>query len=154
FQVRFFDNAGAVGGASDVMVVYPGDPAASLRHIELYINPGTTGNRFFGILSHFKSGANASSSQNLTITNARLSVASRGQYFTWVDAPSTTQRSRVKAIKINLLAKTSHQNKEGVKPVFNNLDATGSLNYTAMDADTAKTHILYQRIIPVVNNGL
>lgn len=133
------------------MYAYPQDPAAGSRHIEVYLSPASTGTKYFGIRAPLKSGATITT-QQLTISNASVSVVSRGQYFTWVDAPTAAQRSLVKALKINLLVKSSKTDDEGIKPSFTNLDAAG-LSYTASGTDTTKSHILYQRIIPVVNNG-
>ncbi|HOX52684.1 MAG TPA: hypothetical protein PKY05_14465, partial [Fibrobacteria bacterium] len=125
--------------------------AVGSRRIELYLSPASTGTRYFGFRAPLKSGA-ILSTQQVTISNASISVASRGRYFSWVDAPTATQRSLVKALKINLLVKAAKTDDEGVKATFANLDAAG-LSYTASGTDTAKSHVLYQRIVPVVNNG-
>lgn len=150
FAVGFFSSS--VGTPTDTIYTYPMDPALSSRRIEILLSPATAGTRYLGFQTIYKSGANINSTQSVTISNASLVVASRGQYFTWVDAPSASQRPLVKAIKINLLAKASQTDGEKVKPTFTNLDAAG-LSYTASGKDSTRTHILYQRIIPVVNNG-
>lgn len=151
FAVGFFSSN--IGTPTDTVYAYPQDPATSVRHIELYLSPATAGNRYLGFQTIYKAGANVNSTQSITITNASLSVVSRGQYFSWVDAPAAGQRRFVKAVRVNLLVKASKSDDEATKPVFTNLDASG-LGYTATGSDTTKTHILYQRIIPVVNNGI
>jgi len=151
FAVGFFSSN--TGTPTDTMYAYPQDPAASSRHIELYLNPATaSATRYLGFQTIYKAGANNNAAQSITISNASLTVVSRGQYFSWVDAPTGPQVPLVKAIKINLLVKASKTDDEGIKPAFTNLDAAG-LSYTASGKDTTKTHVLYQRIIPVVNNG-
>jgi type II secretory pathway component PulJ len=154
FTVGFFTAGGAASNALDTVYVYPqdGNLPNTARHIEVYVSPGTAGSRYLGFLTSYKSGAIANSGQNLQISNAVLSVSSRGQYFTWVDAPTAAQRMLVKAVKINLLAKSARSDKETIQPTFTNLDAAG-LSYTASGVDSLKTHVLYQRIVPVVNNG-
>ena len=156
FEVGFFTAGGSASSPLDTLYAYPQDGSlpGSFRHIELYVNPGTSGSRFLGFLTSFKPGASTPSSpaQSLTIQNASVLVTSRGQYFSWVDAPSPTQRKLVKAVRINLLAKAARDDHEGVRATFQGLDASG-LEYTAPAADGAKSHVLYQRIIPVVNNG-
>ncbi|HNY31092.1 MAG TPA: prepilin-type N-terminal cleavage/methylation domain-containing protein [Fibrobacteria bacterium] len=152
FDVGFFDGAGGNAAVGDTMYAYPQDPTVGSRRIELYLSPASTGTRYLGFRAPLKTGA-ILSTQQVTISNASLEVVSRGQYFNWVDEPTAAQRRLVKALKINLLVKASKTDDEGVKATFTNLDAAG-LSYTASGNDTAKSHVLYQRIVPVVNNGL
>ncbi len=154
FWIGFFSSSNL---PMDTLYQYPRspDPGATFRHIDAYINPTHTGSSYFGICTRLKSGG--SLSQSLTISNASITVVSRGQYWSWVNAPTPAQKPLVKALKVNLLVRTENNDKEGAAAQFTGLDANSSttpLNYRASGPDSLKSHILYQRIIPVVNNGI
>jgi type II secretory pathway component PulJ len=159
FWIGFFNSSGTATDPGDTLYQYPGSHpgTTAYRRVEAYINPTSPGTRYFGICSKLKSGSNtAAKGQGITISNGTIDIFSHGQYFQWLNAPTHAQKPHVKALKVNLLVKTSNTDKEGVKAKFTNLDATPytPLSYTASGSDTLKSHILYQRIIPVVNNGI
>ncbi|MBK8801028.1 MAG: prepilin-type N-terminal cleavage/methylation domain-containing protein [Fibrobacteres bacterium] len=150
FAVGFFNST--AGTPTDTLYAYPQDPSLTSRRIEVLLSPATAGTRYLGFQTIYKTGANINSTQSVTISNASLSVVSRGQYFSWLNSPTASQGPHVKALRVNLLAKAAMSDGEGDTQAFSNLDASG-LSYSASGADTTRTHILYQRIIPVVNNG-
>jgi hypothetical protein len=61
----------------------------------------------------------------------------------------------VSAIRVNLLVKTNQANKEGVAPAFSALQLGDPemADYVASGSDAKRSHILVERIIPVVNNA-
>lgn len=160
FWVGFFDGSGVAMAPGDTIYQYPGSHPGTTAHrkVEVYINPTTSGTvGYFGICSKLKAGSNTvAKGQGITVANGTIDIVSRGRYFKWVNAPSHAQKPHVKALKVNLLVKTANKDKEGVAARFTNLDAnpTTPLSYTASGSDTLKSHILYQRIVPVVNNGI
>jgi hypothetical protein len=158
FWIGFFSNSGVASAPGDTLYQYPGSHpgAPAYRRVEAYINPTSSGIRYFGICSKLRSGSNtAAKGQGITVSNGSIAVVSRGKYWSWLNAPSHAQKAHVKALKINLLVKTANTDKEGKTAHFTNLDAgTPPLSYTASGSDSLKSHILYQRIIPVVNNGI
>ena len=141
----------------DSLTVWAGD-SANLSPIstELYFTvPKDTTDVQIAIKGKLLPGATAGS-QVMRIENLRIEQVGSGTFDTWLNDPTNAQLGKVKAVRITLLAKTQDKNKEGVKASFTGPELGDSLlpDYTASGADTAKSHILLQRVIPVVNNGL
>lgn len=94
--------------------------------------------------------------QILTITNMQVRRANRTSYYRWVYQPTAQEMAQVGAIRIHLLVQSAQSNGEGAAPTFTGqeLGDTTIGTYTATGASAKSSHILYQRIIPVVNNVL
>lgn len=118
---------------------------------------GTLANgRYLFLGGRLRSGATAGA-QTLTVTDLKVERISRGSYFTWVNSPSKAEMARVAAVRVSLVVKTAQNAGESAPQSFT-VSQLGDLSlpsgYTASSADYDKSHILYQRIIPVVNNRL
>lgn len=94
--------------------------------------------------------------QILTITNLQVRRANRTSYYRWVYQPTAQEMAQVGAIRIHLLVQSAQSNNEGEAPSFTGLELgdTAIGTYTATGSSAKSSHILYQRIIPVVNNVL
>ena len=94
--------------------------------------------------------------QILTITNLQVRRANRTNYYRWLYQPTSQEMAQVGAIRIHLLVQSAQSNSEGVAPSFTaaELGDTTIGTYTATGTSAKRSHILYQRIIPVVNNVL
>lgn len=103
-----------------------------------------------------RAGASTSAGQKLTITNFQVRRANRTRYYRWLDAPSSAEMAQVGALRLTLVVKSAKTDLEGVPPTFtaDQLGDTAVGDYTASGSAAKRSHILYQRIIPVVNNVL
>jgi prepilin-type N-terminal cleavage/methylation domain-containing protein len=125
---------------------------------EFYFTAGSAniGNVYLALSGRLRISATAGA-QTLTVSRLKVERISRGSYFTWIDSPSKAEMAKVAAVRINLVVKTPLKSGEGSPQGFST-DQLGDLSlpsgYTASGADAMKSHILYQRIIPVVNNRL
>lgn len=101
-------------------------------------------------------GASSTAGQKLTFTNVQVRRANRTNYYKWIDAPTSAEMAQVGAMKVTLLVKSAQSDLEGAAPSFtkHQLGDTAVGNYTATGDAAKRSHILYQRIIPVVNNVL
>lgn len=103
-----------------------------------------------------RAGASSAAGQKLTLTNVVVRRANRTNYYRWLDAPTSAEMAQVGAMRVTLLVKSAQSDLQGSAPTFTKyqLGDTAVGNYTASGTDAKRSHILYQRIIPVVNNVL
>ena len=103
-----------------------------------------------------RAGASTSAGQKLTLTNIQVRRANRTKYYRWLDSPTAAEMAQVGALRLTLLVKSAQANLEGPAPTFTaaQLGDPAVGTYTATGAAAKRSHILYQRIIPVVNNVL
>lgn len=157
-RVSLIDHA---SGAESDTVAFRVSPIADVpQHFEMFLeaasNTTTSSNPMhIGIRGRLRAGA-ASSGQTLALTNVVVQRANRAKYFSWLYAPTSAQLGQVAAIRLCLLVKTPQGNGEKSAPTFTGaqLGDTTLGTYTATGAAAKQSHILYQRIIPVVNNVL
>lgn len=125
---------------------------------EFYFTVGSTmvNTRYLYLAGRLRNGATPGA-QTLTVTDLKVERISRGSYFTWVNSPSKAEMARVAAVRMSLVVKTAQNAGESAPQSFT-VAQLGDLSlpsgYTASSVDYDKSHILYQRIIPVVNNRL
>jgi hypothetical protein len=64
--------------------------------------------------------------------------------------------AQIASVRINLLVKTPQSSQESTTPSFtpSQLGDATLPTYTATGADVKRAHLLYERVIPVVNNAL
>jgi len=154
FRVGFFNSNGTVSGTTDTVTFYPGSSSSSARTVRLTINPATNAisGRYLGIEGRLKT--TTQSGWSLAISDFKAIRISRGRY-TWIEAPTIPQKNMVKAIDLRLLVKARHTTDEASPGPFdaNALGQTG-LVFTPTGADEKRSYVLFQRVFPVVNNGI
>ena len=154
FRVGFFKNDGSVASAKDTVSFYPGSSSSTARTVRLTINPGATGiaNRYLGIEARLKT--TTQSGWSFAVTDFKARRISRGRYI-WVEAPTTAQKNMVKAVDVRLLVKARKTTDEASPGPF---DATAlgqsGLTFTPSGDDEKRSYVMFQRVFPVVNNGL
>lgn len=146
------------GGFLDSITVWAGDPLVpSPTAREVYLTmPKNATNVKFAVRGSLMSTAIASTpAQELNISDLSIQQVNAGTFLSWVSNPTAAQMGAVRAVRLTLLAKTQDKNREGETAHFTGTDLGDPAlpDYTASGADTARSHILLQRIIPVVNNG-
>ncbi len=121
----------------------------------LGVNGGGNGTLQVAVKGRLRAGATAGT-QTLTLKDFQVRRANRARYFRWLYAPTPAEMSQVGAIRIFLLANTPASNGEAIAPSFTarQLGDTTMGGYTASGTAATRSHILYERIIPVVNNVL
>lgn len=142
----------------DSINVWAGDPLVpDPTPREVYLTmPANGTNVRFAVRGRLKTGATASTpAQELWIKDVSIELVKSGTYLSWLDNPTSAQLGEVKAVRVTLLTKTQDRDREGVKATFTGAELGDPAlpTYTASGADTARSHVLLQRIIPVVNNG-
>lgn len=148
-----------LGGAFlDSVIIWAGDPLVPTpTPREVYLTmPKDASNVKFAVRGSLMSSAVASTpAQELNISDLTIRQVNAGTFLSWLTSPTSAQMGEVKAVRLTLLAKTQDKNREGVKAHYTGaaLGDPALPDYTATSADTARSHILLQRIIPVVNNG-
>ncbi|MCB9496617.1 MAG: prepilin-type N-terminal cleavage/methylation domain-containing protein [Fibrobacteria bacterium] len=97
-----------------------------------------------------------SGTQKLTLSNFEVERANRAKYFRWLASPTSAEMSRVGAVRLFLLVNTPQNDGEAEPAHFtaSQLGDTTIGDYTASGQAAKRSHILYERIIPVVNNVL
>lgn len=124
---------------------------------EIYLTMPTNGTSVrFAVRGRLKTGATVSTpAQELWIRNVSIELVNSGTYLSWIDNPTSAQLGETKAVRVTLLTKTQDRNREGVKATYTGAELGDPAlpSYTASGADTTRSHVLLQRIIPVVNNG-
>ena len=132
--------------------------AGVTQHYDVYLTgPGTANNRYYVALKNkLKSGANTSKGQLVKIENFTIRRVNRTSYFRWLSSPTAEEMTQVGAVRINLLVKTPQSSMEPTAPTFTptQLGDTTLPAYTATGIDAKRSHLLYERVIPVVNNAL
>lgn len=154
FRVGFFNADGSVSGTRDTVNFYPGSSSGSARAVRVVLAPSTsaTSGRYLGIEAKLKSTTQAGWS--LSISDFKARRISRGRYI-WVEAPTAPQKKMVKAVDVRLLVKARRTTDEASPGPF---DATAlgqsGLVFTPAGADEKRSYVLFQRVFPVVNNGI
>jgi prepilin-type N-terminal cleavage/methylation domain-containing protein len=154
FRVGFFNADGSVSGPRDTLNFYPGSSSSAERTVRVVLAPssGATSGRYLGIEGRLKSTTQAGWS--LSVSNFKARRLSRGRHI-WVEAPTVAQKNMVKAVDIRLLVKARRTTDEASPGPF---DATAlgqsGLVYTPAGADEKRSYVLFQRVFPVVNNGI
>lgn len=154
FRVGFFKADGSVSGTMDTVNFYPGSSSSGARAVRVVLAPSTSAasGRYLGIEGKLKSATQAGWS--LSISNFQARRLSHGRYI-WVEAPTVPQKNMVKAVDIRLLVKARRTTDEASPGPF---DATAlgqsGLVYTPAGADEKRSYVLFQRVFPVVNNGI
>jgi len=131
--------------------------SGTYQHYEMFldVNGGGIGTLNVAVKGRLRAGATAGT-QALTLKNFSIRRANRANYFRWTYNPTSAEMAQVGAIRIFLLVDTPEANGEAVVPTFTarQLGDTTMGDYTASGAAATRSHILYERIIPVVNNVL
>lgn len=152
-RVGFFKSDGTVSGTGDTTTFYPGTSSHS-RQCRILISPTTTsiGQRYLGFEGKLKT--SSLSGWNLKISNITLQRSGRGS-LSWTESPNLAQKNKTKAIKLNLLVKAKLATSEASVGSFD-AEALGQsgLSFTPTGTDAKRSFVLFQRIIPVVNNGI
>lgn len=124
-------------------------------HHEVYITgSGNTSGYHPTFRWKYSHGQDPWKGQKYTISNLKIRRVMAARY-SWEGNPTSEQMAQVGAIRLTILAKTAQNAQEPTAATF-----TGSqlgdttLAYTASGVDATKAHILYDRLIPVVNNAL
>lgn len=129
--------------------------AGTWQHYELFlgVNGGGNGTLRVAVKGRLRTGA-TTGTQALTLKNFEVRRANRARYFRWIYAPTAAEMAQVGAVRVFLLANTPASNGEAVAPAFSarQLGDTTMGDYTASGSAASRSHILYERIIPVVNN--
>ncbi len=151
-QVGMMASGGNAFLAGASSIVWAGDPITPNYTVNVFFTPTVDlPDARFGIQGNLLTPVNAATA-NLTITNLSIQVVSQGTY-QWNTAPTNAQLPFVSALRVTILAKTQSNDKEGVRASFTATELGGtSTGYTVLSPDAQKTHILLQRVIPVVNN--
>lgn len=149
--------AGLMSGTTflDSSLVWAGDSSRSPANVELFLTmPNNASNVKFAVRGKLNNNALVGT-QSMTIRNLEIDQVGAGTFTDWLSAPTNPQLGKVKAVRLTLLAKTQDKNKEGVKAAFSGEELGDNLlpSYVASGADTLRSHVLIQRVIPVVNNG-
>jgi len=153
FKVGFYNANGTVSAPQDTTGFIVGIVSGVSRNVVVRLSPGAAayGTKFLGIEGKLKSATR--SAWNLTLSNISMRRVSRGRYI-WVEAPTVAQKNMVKAVDIHLLVKARKTTEEASPGPFNaaSLGQSG-LTYTPTGPDVNRSFVLFQRIVPVVNNG-
>jgi len=132
--------------------------AGVTQHYDIYLTgPGTANaNYYVAIKNKMKDGANTSKGQQVKIENFTIRRVNRTSYFRWLSSPTAEEMAQVGAVRINLLVKTPQSSMEPTAPSFTpaQLGDTTLPAYTATGSDAKRSHLLYERVIPVVNNAI
>jgi len=153
FKVGFYKADGTVSGTTDTASFIAGISSGVSRNVVVRLSPSASaiGTRYLGIEAKLKTTTQAGWS--LTLSNITMRRVSRGRYI-WKEAPSTAEKNMVKALDLHLLVK-AHKTTEEASPGPFNASALGQtgLSYTPTGTDVNRSFVLFQRIVPVVNNG-
>lgn len=124
-------------------------------HHQLYVTgPGSTSAYRPAFRWKLSSGKDPWQGQKFTISNLKIRRVMAARY-TWLNNPTPEQMAQVGAIRITVLAKTSQNAQEPTAASFTGAQlGDTTFTYTASGPDATKAHILYDRVIPVVNNAL
>lgn len=132
--------------------------AGVTQHYDIYLTgPGTANNHYYvAVKNKLMAGANTGKGQQVRIENFTIRRVNRTRYFRWLSSPTAEEMAQVGAVRINLLVKTPQSSMEPTAPTFTpaQLGDTTLPAYTATGADAKRSHLLYERVIPVVNNAI
>lgn len=154
FRVGFYRTDGSVSAPGDTATFFPGGSSSTARTVKMTISPTTTAtsSRYLGIEGRLR--ATTMSGWNLSISDFKARRLSRGRY-TWVESTTVAQKNMVKAVDLRLLVKARRTTEEASPGPF---DATAlgqtGLIFAPTGADEKRSYVLFQRIVPVVNNGI
>ena len=152
-RIGFFKSDGTVSAAGDTTTFYPGSTGGASRQCSIRIAPATASiaGRYLGIQGKLR--ATTSSGWSLSISNLTIQRVGRGR-LQWMESPTVSQKNKVRAIKLHVLAKAHSATEAAYGGTFDSASLGQSgLSYTPSGVDAKRSFILFQRIIPVVNNG-
>lgn len=136
---------------------YPMVPGVT-QHYDIYLTgPGNANSNYYvAFKNKLKPNADVGMGQQVRIENFSIRRVNRNSYFRWLSSPTTEEMTQVGAVRINLLVKTPQSSMEPTAPTFTptQLGDTTLPAYTATGTDAKRSHLLYERVIPVVNNAL
>lgn len=154
FRAGFYKSDGSVDGNLDTMAFYPISGSGGSRTVVLQISPGTNSisSRYLGVEGRLKS--TAQSGWSMTISDFKARRISRGGYI-WKEAPTTVEKKKVRAIGIHLLVKARKTTEEASPGPFDSVALGQSgLSFEPVGGEQHRSYVLFQRIVPVVNNGI
>jgi hypothetical protein len=132
--------------------------ADNSMHYDIYLASSETahGSFFISFKNKLRTGAAIGLGQQVKIENFTIQRVNRGQYFRWIPNPTAQEMAQIASVRINLLVKTPQSSQESTTPSFtpSQLGDATLPTYTATGADVKRAHLLYERVIPVVNNAL
>ncbi len=154
FKVGFYKSDGSVTGTGDTMSFSTGFSSGTPRTLAIQISPTTysAGGLYLGFEGKLKTSTKAA--WGLTLSSISLRRVSRGKY-NWVENPTIAQKNKVRAIDIHLLVKARKTTQEASPGPFDSVALGQSgLSYTPTGTDVNRSFVIFQRVIPVVNNGI
>jgi len=132
-------------GDLDTIRIYPGMTTG--RRVEVDVVSGAAASQRLIIAGNMKATTGAPSIHISSLVVRRTSQAS----YTWVDAPTQAQKMQVRAMRLFLLVRSQDKSLTVRSDPWTGVGNLGPIDPGS--AASGKATVLFERMIPVVNNG-